>query len=610
MCGIIGAIGKDDNLFDKVFNSLKTLEYRGYDSFGFAGVDKDHINIVKKVGAISETNIESFSVLSKLTTIIGHTRWATHGGVSEKNSHPHMSNNQKVAIVHNGVISNYSKLVNKNPQWSLKSETDSEIAVNVIADLLEKHEYNLPVALKEALQILEGEFAICGILSDKDNTMFAIKRKSPLVVGKVDDNILFSSDSSAFTAFSFAPEILYLDDNSIFIYDQKATLYMIEEGDIVEKEITYTEEELYDNYVDLDGYPHFMLKEINESGTCVVKIDENLKDIKKPIIDEMIASDCFMTGSGSAYYVTMIGQYFFNLLGGQYVATYPSDEILNLKRFSKKDTILAVSQSGETFDTLEVLREAQKNNSTIIAINNSKNCSMQRIADFPVYQESGKEVCVLSTKSVISQVSALYLLALDIGLRTGNLEKARYEALYADYQKVPNVLNAIVNDYSAEIQKIAHENCNIEHWFFIGRGAHYPVALESALKFKEVSYLHAEGMPAGFFKHGTISMIDENFYTVVFLPSKINNAKLYQETIDNIHEIKARGGNIIGIGHQIPQNTKDDLFFEYITLPDLNEHLNILSQLIAGELFAYYAAIALNRNVDKPRALAKSVTVR
>ncbi|MEM7392916.1 MAG: SIS domain-containing protein, partial [Verrucomicrobiota bacterium] len=317
-----------------------------------------------------------------------------------------------------------------------------------------------------------------------------------------------------------------------------------------------------------------------------------------------------MTGSGSSFYVTMIGQYFFNKIGGTYVPAHPSDEFMNLKTLSRRDLVIAISQSGETFDTLEVLRQAKSRNSAIVAINNVRNCSMHRLADMPVYQDAGKEVCVLSTKSIVSQVTAMYLLAVEMGLRTGQRSEQAYAALLGDLEKLPDVLGLIVSEYADEIKRVAYQNCNIEHWFFIGRGAHYPVALESALKFKEVSYLHAEGMPAGFFKHGTISLIDKNFYTVVFLPSPIHDHELYQATIDNIYEIRARQGNVIGLGHQIPKQLEQDLFFEYITLPDVNEHLNILVQLVAGQLLAYYSAVALDRNIDKPRALAKSVTVR
>lgn len=611
MCGIIGVVGSNSSVFDKSFDALKSLEYRGYDSFGFAGVENNKINIVRTIGAISETEKSIFSKLSDSKIIIGHTRWATHGGVFEKNSHPHLSSSKDLGIVHNGVISNYSKLLNLNPQWSLSSETDSEVAANVISDALKNNNNDLLKALEDSLKILEGEFAICGVLANSENTMFAIKRKSPLAIGKNDNMVLFSSDYTAFSKFSLTVDVLHLEDESIFIYkDGESKLFSLNQNIFNEIEQMYSTEKLENHIDELNEYPHFMLKEIHESGNAVKKIFKQLEPIKKDIIDEMLVSDVSMTGSGSAYYVTMIGQYFFNNISQTYIPSHPSDEYLNLKKLSKRDLILTVSQSGETYDTLEVLREAKSNKTPIVSINNNKKCSMQMLADFPVFQEAGKEICVLSTKSIISQVSALYLLSVELGLRTGNVSSQEYSALLEDYKKMPVVLESIITTYSDEIKKLSYQHCNIEHWFFIGRGTHYPIALESALKFKEVSYLHAEGMPAGFFKHGTISLIDENFYTVVFLPSAINDKELYQATIDNIHEIKARGGNVIGIGHQISEETKTELFVSYVTLPDVNKHLNVLSQLVAGQLLAYYSAVALNRNIDKPRALAKSVTVR
>ncbi|QTR55379.1 glutamine--fructose-6-phosphate transaminase (isomerizing) [Thiothrix unzii] len=610
MCGIVGFVS-NKKLFKEGFNSLRSLEYRGYDSFGFGAVTKTGINMVKMVGAISDTDINDFSDLFDANVVIGHTRWATHGGVTKENSHPHISNDGKVGIVHNGVIANYSRLVSKNPQWTLLSETDTEVAANVISDSLLKNNENIISALENSLKILEGEFAICGIIKGRVDTIFAIKRKSPLAIGMLEDTMILSSDMSAFSEFSRSIDVMHLDDESIFLHtNNKTTLFKLKNNTLISCDLSYKHESLENQIIDLAGYPHFMLKEINGAGEAIKNIFNNIEKEKNYIINEMLSSDLSMTGSGSAYYVAMIGQYFFSRISGAYVATHPSDEFLNIKPLNRRDLIISISQSGETFDTLEVIRKAKENKSAIVSINNVFNCSMQRLADFPIFQGAGKEVCVLSTKSIISQVGALYLLATEMGLRTGKLSNSLYHSLLSDYKKLPEILNSVVSDYSDEIKRVAYQNCNIEHWFFIGRGAHYPVALESALKFKEVSYLHAEGMPAGFFKHGTISLIDKNFYTVVFLPSQINDNELYQSTIDNIYEIKARGGNVIGFGHQISKDLIGDLFFEYIALPDVNEHLNILIQLVAGQLLAYYSAVALNRNIDKPRSLAKSVTVR
>jgi len=492
----------------------------------------------------------------------------------------------------------------------LRSETDTEVAANLISDFLSDSD-SIIIALQKTLKRLEGEFAICGIIADQPNTIFAIKRKSPLVVGKLEEGIIFSSDRTAFGEFLPNMDILYLEDESILLYtDKEVSLWQVIDSNLIESIPDYKNETLEEQQTSLKGFPHYMLKEIHDTPLAIKIIAKNLKNVKKKIVDEMISSEISMTGAGSTYYVAMIGQYFFNNIGGIYAPAYSSDEYLNLKFLSRRNLIIAISQSGETFDTLEVIRMAKKNKAAIVTINNTPNSSMQRLADYHIYQEAGKEVCVLSTKSIISQVSILYLLSVEVGLRTGKLTENNFSSLLEDYEKFSNVINLVLSDYAYDIKRIAYQNCNIEHWFFIGRGAHYPVALESALKFKEVSYLHAEGMPAGFFKHGTISLIDENFYTIVFIPSPINDHNLYQATLDNIYEVNARGGNIIGIGHQIPTSVRNDLFFDYISLPDINKSLNIMIQLVAGQLLAYYSAVALKRNIDKPRALAKSVTVR
>jgi glucosamine--fructose-6-phosphate aminotransferase (isomerizing) len=610
MCGIVGLVS-DQKQFKQAYNALRSLEYRGYDSFGFGVLVNNKIDTLKRIGAISDTKLEDFSAFFNSQTIIGHTRWATHGRVTEYNSHPHLSSDESIALVHNGVIANFSTLITQNPQWHLRSETDTEVAANIIADLLKKHNGNIIKALNQSLDVFEGEFAICGMIANKPKSLFAIKRKSPLAVGQLADSLILSSDRTAFCQFASRMAVLYLEDESILWHtDNKTQLYQRENTKLVECSLAFEDEILEEQASYLGHYPHYMVKEINEIPQAVVNMGRNLKKVKTTITNEMLLSDISMTGSGSAYYATMIAQYYFSNIGGIYVPVHPADEYLNIKSLSRRDFIIAVSQSGETFDTLEILREAQKKKAGILAINNVEKCSMQQLADFPIYQQSGQEICVLSTKSIISQVSGLYLFAVEIGRRTGKLSEENYAALLNDYEKMPQILTLLIASYAEEIKSIAVKHCHIEHWFFIGRGAHYPVALESALKFKEVSYLHAEAMPAGFLKHGTISLIDENFYTVVFLPSQVHEQDLYQATLDNIYEIKARGGKIIGIGHQTSKKVIDDLFFDYIALPDVNPQLNILIQLVTGQLLAYYSAVALNRNIDKPRALAKSVTVR
>ncbi len=609
MCWIIGVVW--ENHFETSYKALRALEYRGYDSFWFWWVIDGSICILRKVWAIWESDFNEFSILKKSTVSIGHTRWATHGKVAEHNSHPHMSNDNQVAIVHNWVIANFAELKQTHKNWNLYSETDTEVAANVIAESIQNSN-SLLEWLKGALIWLEGEFAICWVLKGGADTLFAMKRKSPLIIGKKNADILIASDKTALAEFSESMDIAYLDDNVVVVYknwELQSEIY--ENGVWKPYNIVFHTQELQIDKSILGDYPHYMIKEISESPEVGVKIKKQVEAISGSIIEMILnKKQCCITGSWSAYYVSMIAQYFFKEIANTYCVAHPSDEFLNLYTPSKNNVIIWVSQSGETFDTLEVIREAKLQGSSIVSINNVSWCSMQNLADYPIFQNSWKEVCVLSTKSIVSQVSALLLLAMELWKKTGALSSAELIQRSNEYTDFPSTLHTILKDVSQEIQRVAYQNCHIEHWFFIGRGAHYPVALESALKFKEVSYLHAEGMPAGFFKHGTISLIDENFYTVVFLPSKIHNKELFQLTIDNIHEIRARGGKVIGFGFDIDEDSKENLFLEYIKLPDVNNELNIVSQLVAGQLFAYYCAVALGRNIDRPRALAKSVTVR
>ena len=354
-----------------------------------------------------------------------------------------------------------------------------------------------------------------------------------------------------------------------------------------------------------------MIKEIYETPAAARMMTAGMKDVDALAAELAKRNNVYSTASGSAYYAGLHAQNFFRDLSGKYVAAIPSDEFMNVKMLTEEDFLITVSQSGETFDTLEVLREAQKVGAPIASINNVKTSTMQRMADYKIFQNSGKEVCVLSTKSVISQLTALYLLALRTGEMNGYLNEDDAERLYKDISILPNALEAVIDTLKEELQRISTKYCNIEHWFFIGRGIQYAVAMESALKFKEVSYLHAEGMAAGFFKHdGTISLIDDHFHTVAFLPSKETDKELFQATMDNVNEIKARNGKVIGLGHSELTEMEREMFTEYVQLPQVNNQLNAMVQLVAGQLLAYYCGVALDRNVDRPRALAKSVTVR
>lgn len=615
MCGIVGIISQEqDNVFPLALEGLRSLEYRGYDSFGFASVSKGKIVAAKRVGAVSESDANSWGNSMSASTVIGHTRWATHGKVTEENSHPHVSCDGTVAIVHNGVIANYMQLISENQEWTLSSETDTEVAANLIAKEIKAHNDDLVPALVSAIAKMEGEFAICGTMKDHPNMLFAIKRKSPLAVGRVDGKVVFSSDRTAFGEVAENFELFQMEDGDIIVANlDKIERFSCKSGAAEEMDVALTPDSYKKSEDALGNYPHYMIKEIGETSVAARIMTTRMKDdVLDPLARAMLnRPNAYTTASGSAYYAGLHAQNFFHDLAGLFVAALPSDEFLNVKKLkAEDDLVIAVSQSGETFDTLEILREAQRVGVPIAAINNVESSTMQRMADYKIFQASGKEVCVLSTKSIISQLTALYLLALRTGEMKGHLDATEAENLRQENLLLPNALDSVIDSLGDELKRIAKKYCNIEHWFFIGRGIHYAVAMENALKFKEVSYLHAEGMAAGFFKHGTISLIDDHFYTVAFLPSKKTNKELFQATMDNINEIRARDGKVLGFGHDKLTDMERDMFMEYVQLPHVNNQLNALIQLVAGQILAYHCGVALDRNVDRPRALAKSVTVR
>jgi glucosamine--fructose-6-phosphate aminotransferase (isomerizing) len=612
MCGIVGAIG-GKNLYKNVVNGLMRLEYRGYDSFGFAGNIEGEWIIEKGVGAISEViKVDSLKGFEGATCMIAHTRWATHGGVTVQNAHPHLSFDRSVGIVHNGVITNFHDLRRQQRAAGISyfSETDTEVGANAIAQLTDGGK-NIVAAAGQVFQALEGEFAIVGMCQSLGDCLFGLKRKSPLMVGVIGDVVVLASDESALGEFGSSAEVCYLDDEEFVICTSgKVTFYAIKGGHATPIEKQFVVKDVQVERSDMGGYPHYMLKEVNEAPGAVNLIRESIEPGLGKLVAAIADKSLSLVGSGSAFYASQIGQYFFSSISRRYVATHASDEILNLKTFTPEDCLVCLSQSGETFDTLEVVRSAKRAGAAVVAINNVRESTCQRMADFPLFQNAGKEVCVLSTKSIISQIAGLFYIATALGEFLDVVSPEEGTLLRSEAEILPIALNDVIHRLSDDIRKVSYATCNIEHWFFIGRGIYYPVAMESALKFKEVSYRHAEGMAAGFFKHGTISLIDKDFYTVAFLPSKARERRLFESTVDNIHEIKARGGLVIGIGNTPHDAFEENFFLRYIELPDIGSHLNSCLHLCAGQLLAYYCAVALGRNVDRPRALAKSVTVR
>jgi glucosamine--fructose-6-phosphate aminotransferase (isomerizing) len=612
VCGIVGIIGHDNSLRIAV-DALKRLEYRGYDSFGVSVLHEKSISTKKAIGSVIEHDQGGFfdSVVGSTCTI-AHTRWATHGGVTEANAHPHVSFDGQFALVHNGVIENYRELRQYLLDKGIKciSETDTEIIVHLIADHFLKTK-DIREALRLTLLELTGEYAIVFEAVNDPAHLYAARFKSPLGFGIAAGLGVVASDQRAIGPLT--PDMTFLEDHDVLVLssDEACIYQLANDGTLSEtsrKPITLPWAGDDDG---LDGYRHYMAKEIHESPVAAenaLRINEN---IFSPIVEDISSKDLSITGIGSSFYVAQVAQYYFSQLADTYARVHPSDEILSLVSLSGKDHLIAVSQSGETFDTLETIRTALRAGSTVTSINNVRGSSCQRLATFPIFQGAGTEICVLSTKSIVSQTLILYRLAKLLGLRKGTLTQSEFDRLSRDEARFPDTIKYLFDTKEEKIRETAGWNRHIDNWFFIGRGIHYPVAMESALKFKEVSYRHAEGMPAGFFKHGTISLIDDNFFTVAFLPQRSSlEGEAYKFTISNISEIQARGGPVIGIGHDDDISPDVGGLYDYISIPTINPYLDPILELISGQLLSYYCAYFLNRNIDKPRSLAKSVTVR
>ena len=613
MCGIVGIIS-DAPAIRPCVEALKRLEYRGYDSFGLAYLDEDRICTRKDVGSVSENDSKGFfNGLPDAARAIAHTRWATHGGVTAANAHPHLSNDGKFAVVHNGVIENHVELKAElvKQGFCFRSETDTEVVAHLLQSLYSP-DRGVFDAVARMVGRIQGEYALVILTTLDPDTLYCVKHKSPLAYTVADGTLVVASDQRALAPFN--RDVVFLEDGDLLVFcadKGKSRCLSLAAGaglTPVERKairIDWREDEL-----GKAGFPHYMLKEINEIPVAVKSAMAIREEVIEAIVEECLGRRTIMTGAGSAYYVSMIGQYYFADLAKKYVITHPSDELSNLCAFEAGDHLLAISQSGETFDTLESVRQALSVGAKVSSVNNVYGSTMQRLATIPVFQGAGTEICVLSTKSIVSQAVILLRIAARLGLRTGKLDAAAHGEVMKALDEFPAVASALIEDSSHHISSMAMEHASIDNWFFIGRGVYYPVAMESALKFKEVSYHHAEGMPAGFFKHGTISLIDDGFYTMVFLPDRKLEGELFSLTASNVSEIRARNGRVVGIGHEAAEGIKALGLHGYVQIPRTNRHTGPLLHLIVGELMAYYCARSLGRSIDKPRALAKSVTVR
>ncbi len=588
MCGIVGYAGKT-NVIKNIMTGLKSLEYRGYDSSGIAYLDKNNnIKIYKKVGQIKNLD-QILNYEDEASLGISHTRWATHGGVTDTNAHPH--NQGKITLVHNGIIENYEELKRQLEKegYNFKSSTDSEVAA-VLIDKLYKENKDMLKTLIKLKEILKGSYAFNIINSDIPNKIYGIRKDVPLIVGVSNHGNMFASDIPAI--LHVTNKYIVLNNNEIVELEQDNVKYYNSEGKEITKEVKEYAGTI--DSISKNGYEHFMLKEINEESEVVKNIlnlytkNNKIKDIyniKKYKNIDIVAC-------GSASFAGQIGKYYIEKYANIKTEVYYASEYRYQKNFFTKDTlVILISQSGETADTLAALKLAKENGINTLAIVNRRDSSIAREADSVIYTEAGIEVAVATTKAYLAQVLILLLLA----FKDNNKETKLLE----DLKLLPNLITKYINEY--DYSNIANILKDKEHIFYLGRGIDYYLSMEGSLKLKEISYIHSEAFQAGELKHGSISLIDKDFGVV----SVVTDKTISDKTISNLKEVSARGAKIITI-----TNIKDNNFADYtILVEDYDEILNPLLVIVPMQMLAYNVAKLRDCDIDKPRNLAKSVTV-
>jgi glucosamine--fructose-6-phosphate aminotransferase (isomerizing) len=607
MCGIIGYIG-NSKAAPILIEALKRLEYRGYDSAGISTVNDNNILIEKDIGKIHE--IESKVNLNALNGQIGisHCRWATHGNVTKENAHPHVDCKNMISIVHNGIIENFSELKEQliNKGHKFKSLTDTEVIVHLIED---NYNGDIEEATRKALKQIEGSYALGVICSKEPNKLVAARNESPLILGLGKDENFIASDVPAI--LKYTNKVIYLENKEIAVLEKNNVAVKDIDGNKIDKKINKIN--WSPELVEKSGYEHFMLKEIFEQPRAITEtlngriengninlINEiNLSKDELNKIDRIIIVAC-----GTSWHAALLGEFMLEELAKIPVEVEYASEFRYRNPIINGNTlVIAISQSGETADTLAAIREAKKKNAKVLSIVNVKGSSIDRESDSVLYTYAGPEIGVASTKAFTTQLIVLYIFTLFMSNIKKSLDDEKIKELLGKLRKLPLQMESLLDDQ--EIKKIADIYKNKQNSLFLGRGVNFPIALEGALKLKEVSYIHAEGYPAAEMKHGPIALTDKNM-PVVFIATKDDYT--YKKVLGNIQEIKARNGIVIAISTEGDEEVSK-LADYVIYIPKTLYILSSILAVIPLQLLAYYVAIDRNLDPDKPRNLSKSVTV-
>lgn len=613
MCGIVAYIGTKE-AYPILIKGLKRLEYRGYDSAGIALISERGMSVHKKKGKVSDLEGHVGIELVTGTVGIGHTRWATHGQPSDINSHPHLSGNSRFAIIHNGIIENYAslKIELEKRGHVFTSDTDTEVLIHLIEHIHDKSLMTLEEAVRLALLEVVGAYAIVILDRENPSQLIAARKSSPLVVGIGDDNEYFVA-SDATPIIEYTRNVVYLEDGEIAVMDRTAGLRIT---NIKNQEKTpYIQElEMSLEAIEKGGYEHFMLKEIFEQPRSVMDSMRGRLNASKGVIalggikdyENKIAEAkrIIIVACGTSWHAGLVGEYLFEDLARIPVEVeYASEFRYRNPIIRESDVVIAISQSGETADTMAALELAKSKGATILGICNVVGSSISRITDAGIYTHAGPEIGVASTKAFTAQVTVLTLMAMRIGHKKGVLEESKYRRLISELEQIPAKIERVLekNDKIRGISALLKDSTNA---LYLGRGYNFPVALEGALKLKEISYIHAEGYPAAEMKHGPIALIDEEMPVIVIATKD----STYEKIVSNIQEVKARKGKILSIVTEGDETAKELSDF-FIQIPHTEECLVPLLATVPLQLLSYHIAVMRDCNVDQPRNLAKSVTV-
>ena len=614
MCGIVGYIGHRD-AYSIILNGLKRLEYRGYDSSGIALYDGENIKLCKTKGKVADLELKVSKEMATIGNLgIGHTRWATHGEPNDVNSHPHYSNSKDLVIIHNGIIENYNVLKKEliNRGYTFYSDTDTEVLVNLIEEIKKNENVKLGKAVQIALNEVVGAYAIAVFDRKKPDEIVVAKLGSPLAIGIGQNEFFVASDASPF--IEFTNNAIYLEDDELAIIklDKDIKIRKIKDDTVVAPYVQKLKLNL--EQIEKGGYDHFMLKEIYEQPSVIKdtfrgRLLANKGIIKlgglENYIEKFINADrIIIIACGTSWHAGLVAEYIFEDLARIPVEVeYASEFRYRNPVITERDVVIAISQSGETADTLAAIKLAKEKGAFVYGICNVVGSTISRTTDSGTYTHAGPEIGVASTKAFTTQITVLTLIALKLAKIKGTISQSNYRLYLNALEAIPDQVNTALKK-NGDIEEIAKVFKDATNFLYLGRGYNFPVALEGALKLKEISYIHAEGYPAAEMKHGPIALIDEQMPIVVIAV----NSNHYHKVVSNIQEIKSRKGKIIAVvteGDSVVREIADYI----MEVPNTPEALSPLVTTIPLQLLSYHIALMLGRNVDQPRNLAKAVTV-